>query len=445
MKHAESKAAAAARLKVACGGPYDFVKEALTVCSEDRGKVASELRGGTKVGRNFVDAAARPLLSPGGARIWPGTKVAQAAVEAAFNASGGLHVGTTALVLAEMVDDLFADTMRSEFAACGSLTLVDGDLVVAPNPMLKERFEATHGAEPSLGPRPSHLAGMEFEPTALTNSRLMSGLTDSLITVKIDMSRVLELDKALLDLPVAAAVHPLGRTTPFDGGSIVGGGLFGLGPKNEKKAWKATVKRLTEAAAAGVQIAVVPELDLGASIEPDLSGHAVPALVVSGSRHWTDGKSRVNDAVLHLNGEVALTHRKLHAFGAAGEKDAAHQESITCGDTIEVLYSPSWCVAVLICADVNSIAIMGLLTQLRANIVLVPAMSAAIGFFAAHLTTLSADNQALCVVSNHPPNDCGKDTIETSIFAFPAKDDLIRKDKTSNAHVHIQDWSSYKA
>lgn len=422
------------RLLEQASSPLNLMREMLMVCEENLGEIRSLLAHSEKAPlvRAVVAQTSDRLPRPAS---WPAAEAeafVASLLDAAVETLEPLPPVAAVRAVAEAIDAVFGDALAAEYArASGARRLTDNDLVVAPDGKVF-RYSGS-----GLGPRPGYRGNHPNEPGRLLRCSLFHPPVSSALQVIVDTSRSSALGAALAGLPVAATVHPVVDHVASHDLERVGDGVFGLGPRDGRAAWEQTMARLEEVARLGAQIAVVPELNVAADITMDLTDRTVPALVLCGSRHVKVGEKRLNEATLFLNGRPALTHHKVVPFAKLGSDDPSLREAIDPGDTISVLYCGQWAVVALICADVNSDSVVGMLRDLGVNLLLVASMSRAIGYFPVRMASFVEDCQGLAVWANDPLDAAD---VETSAFCFPSKYDQVRALIEELPAVHVHAW-----
>jgi hypothetical protein len=350
---------------------------------------------------------------------------------------GTLRAPCIAHAMACGVDDAKFGELNAEYTSLGARNLGDGDLVLLASADVHRRYQVAHGVKPRLGPRLEYSENYATRPGGTPRTRLFHPPVGCPLTLHVDPTVHDNLIAALEGLPFAAAVHPLGSTTPRTEPQIDDTGVFGLGPLDENAAWETTLELLADAARDGAAIAVIPELAVGSNVTVQLPKEA-PALVLCGSQHRVVDGKKVNQATLHLAGRHVLTHRKIKPFEDLGRPSPSLRESITVGNRLSVLYSDTWSVVVLICADVNDQAVVQLIAEVRVNLILVAAMTPAIGFFDADLTRLVKHAQGLAIWANDPLDPAAD--VQTSAFFFPWHHEEMSGFKHDRPNVYVHDW-----
>jgi hypothetical protein len=456
-----SNAEVADRLSSAAVSPGAFIEAALQICSDDRAQLIElfTLPHGTGDGRTvnartaalgeavvrsrrntirlypFVVKRAKAALtsSPG----WPSDEAMKklvAELQAQYHSIR--QPAVIARAMADAVDEVFIDLIRVEFETRGPDEAVNGRWIPTPPVDLYSRYREQFGTPISLTPDLRHTESAAFHIDRTANVRLVPDSTGITVRAVTGFADALDLMRLL---PMAAAVAPLGASTPRTNPTPGPAGIFGCGPVDQAGAWAATLSGLRQAAAGGAEIAVVPELNIGTDINPDLTDHtdgAYPQLVLCGSRHAMDANGyQLNEATVHVAGEKALTHRKMHAFQSV--KNPAEGEDITVGSELQLLTSKRWSIAVLICADVHLDVLIQLLKDLRVNLLLVCSLTPKPGLFKSTLKDISVRNQALVVWANDPV--ASKD-VDTAMFILPAARKAVKSHRNKLPRLETHTW-----
>lgn len=214
-------------------------------------------------------------------------------------------------------------------------------------------------------------------------------------------------------LPRIATLHPPLDDDGLEVGAIHDDWFFDVRPRDWDCA--AVLERLR--AVADAEIAVLPELSLPspdaleAELERDPASY--PPLVVAGSAHVLDrgddddGEVRANEARVYLDGALAATHRKIHAYATRRLNGVPRArpwvEGITAEPkTITVLCGSHTRLAVVICADLNDEAsrVPGLLEAAGVNLLLVPALTDDVGAFNGAASGIASRCQGVAVIVN---------------------------------------------
>jgi hypothetical protein len=237
------------------------------------------------------------------------------------------------------------------------------------------------------------------------------------IKVELDFKHREQIDKLTWSdehgLPKIATLHPVvDRST--HGIELVGESqFFDVRPKH----WDLddALDQLRRVAAAGVEIAVLPELCLPCpgALEEKLAENPdqFPALVVAGSAHVREPhrsgnrEIRANESRVYLEGERIATHRKFHHFEFREMGDFAfdrkRKEALT-GEqkTVTVLASERTRLAVLICADLNDNRVPEILTSTGINMLLVPSLTPRPGSFNGAICNVASYCQGIATIVN---------------------------------------------
>jgi hypothetical protein len=338
--------------------------------------------------------------------------------------------------LAFALDEQHALQIRAEFDLHPPGTLLNDRVLPVPPADLLDAYARKFGQPVSLTSQPAHMYSAAFHVDRTAHFRLCTPPAGMNVYAQTWFTDDLDLVDRI---PHAATVAPLGpgdaRTSP----PATPAGSFGHGPLDADAAWETTKAMLARAAAEQVQVAVVPELDVGASVTPDLMGEDVPTVVLCGSRHvvTADG-AQVNEATVHVNGVLASTHHKMHPL--QNLLDPSQGEDIVPGRRVELLFSRRWSVATLICADVNLLEVIRLVEDLGVNLLLVASMTTRPGFFEGNLRAIAEHNQALVVWANDP---LGSPQVATSMFIFPSRTRSVVSRRLSLPRTARHNWSRH--
>ncbi|HWK28400.1 MAG TPA: hypothetical protein VNS09_17680 [Solirubrobacter sp.] len=206
-------------------------------------------------------------------------------------------------------------------------------------------------------------------------------------------------------LPRVATLHPVLTSERLTIGEIGEDTFFGVTPS----AWDLEALLAQLHSVRDVEIAVLPELCLptAGALDDALSAEPAryPPVVVSGSAHVVEGGTRANESRVYLDGRHVATHRKIVPYATKtldGRTFAQPVAEAITGERkrVTVLSGTHTRLAVVICADLNSLTIPGLLEQAGVNLLLVPALTPSAGAFNGALCQLASHCQAVSVVVN---------------------------------------------
>jgi hypothetical protein len=143
-------------------------------------------------------------------------------------------------------------------------------------------------------------------------------------------------------------------------------------------------------------------------------------VALAGTRHMNRDGRQVNLASLVLpTGEVVDTCKRTPFW------DVDIRESIAaCPDPIRILVSADVRVAVLVCKDFLTPAILNLIAHAGANLILVPSMSRRLDLHDVAARQLAAQDHALSVVGNGPLR-IGDSDPETVLVGLPEADPTL--------------------
>ncbi len=189
---------------------------------------------------------------------------------------------------------------------------------------------------------------------------------------------------------------PADRTTP----------AFPVRPDNIARQHRIIDQLIAGAAAAGASIVVLPELCVTESLAHRLrdwvSRDNGPRLLVAGSYHHRAGSPlrRANTAISWARGlDRPLTHDK----HSPAEHPIAEDIQPQGWPELRVyVTADGWHLVVAICRDLLNPEAVHALTEVGANLVLVPAMSKTLAPFTGQIGHLVSSGQALVAVANNP-------------------------------------------
>lgn len=167
---------------------------------------------------------------------------------------------------------------------------------------------------------------------------------------------------------------------------------------------------LDRAAAEGCRVVVFPELSVPKPVLEDiarwLDRQRTVELIVAGSRHRKarDGRWHNESQILFRGWRQRRRHRKFRPFSFVdtdGRTRAVRVEDIAVTrPQLRAYLTPSWTVAVLICKDVVQEPAPRMLGDLRANLVLVPALSFKLDAFRAVAGDIASWGQGVALIAN---------------------------------------------
>lgn len=192
------------------------------------------------------------------------------------------------------------------------------------------------------------------------------------------------------------------------------------GPVNRPRQRWLLRRQMEDAVAAGASIVVIPEYGIHVDDRKDLRelveslGHQRPRLIVAGTsrtnairKKGTGWVNVVVNRVVIWAGDHTWSQDKLYPAPITYRvpdfpAPVAMRESTAPGREIQVIRTPNWVVAVLICRDVLAHEIVDELAELGVNLCLVPNSSPHSGSIISSLASLRTRSQAVTVVANTP-------------------------------------------
>lgn len=167
---------------------------------------------------------------------------------------------------------------------------------------------------------------------------------------------------------------------------------------------------LDRAAAEGCRIVVFPELSVPKPVLEEmarwLDRQRTVELIVAGSRHRKarDGRWHNESQILFRGWRQRRRHRKFRPFAFVdtdGRTRVSRAEDIAVSrPQLRAYLTPSWTVAVLICKDVVQEPAPRMLGDLRANLVMVPALSFKLDAFRAAAGDIASWGQGIALIAN---------------------------------------------
>ena len=223
--------------------------------------------------------------------------------------------------------------------------------------------------------------------------------------VIFDYSLLGVLPKVLSRDTVLATVHPNRSLSEFDFPTSPDSRAFPIRPADEARQLGEIDRLLASAVRARASIVVLPELAVTPSMSDALQTWVTrpdgPALLVGGSCHYNDpdGRRR-NRSMCWVRGRPdPVVHDKFSAADRPVREDIepeAHPE-------IRVYVTADRChLVIVICRDLLNPAAVHALSEVGANLVLVPAMSETLTAFGGAAAQLVGSCQAVVAVANNP-------------------------------------------
>lgn len=381
-------------------------------------------------GTRRVHDAVRNLVAGWADRAVDGTvpdDVWQAVIDAADYVNPYVVARAALVAVTERADSRAA--VIAGLQAQGTVEVGDGTWVPYPNASLHELF-------PGLAPDPRR---QDRHWSAQWTATGVLAAVPHDVEVVYDFRWCAALDDALAGAPRSAAVLPSDGTVEYSTDHWTDDTFFGHRPVDDTPVWATAAGLLERAVEHDVAVAVLPEMCFGPDLDLDayVAQAVTPPLTVAGSRHVVDGAGQHNEAVLYVNGHVALRHRKTQPFTARvempGDRTAwaerggtgtflppERTEDLTPSRRVTVLFSDRWAVTVLVCSDVNAPHNIEVLTSFRVNMVLVPAMTPKHGYFETTFAYVAQRSQGLCTFANDSRHAPAAGQVPSTMFAFPA-------------------------
>jgi hypothetical protein len=288
-----------------------------------------------------------------------------------------------------------------------------------PIPVVTRTFKSGSGLTPGLT---SLLRGTLLGPEGFRLYDLQppigSNDAEQYLDVSLDYSDRLTIDEVTWDAasqtyPRMATIHPHGPDA-YDLDQVErhpGGWWFGVVPA----IWDCdrVLSALAAARHEKAMCAVLPEMSLpesraladGLAANPDL----YPRLVVAGSAHErretaSGEEERANRSVVYLDGGEFAEHSKIFAFHtdffSNQNPRQAMPEGINGPRRLRVASGDLTRMAVVICSDLHSDAVRGVLERLTVNLLFVPTLTADEGMFGAAASSVAGISQGLSLMAN---------------------------------------------
>lgn len=315
-----------------------------------------------------------------------------------------MNEATTAIGIAEAIDDLTGHTFMPWYKGEGELTVGGG--VVYP---IREHDPRGWLGENSANTRPSHLPSRQLSSTSRLQvaSKDIEAFSYVLDFYSWDILSDLGADEDLIaavgqtnahldEFNIELAEEPVPTYANH-------------GPDNHESHAGLVRELISASGAANAEILLLPEYGL-ASASRDLvvnqlpSIDKVPRLVVSGVSSGTDDEGYIiNDAMMIVtpaaNGVSRVIHLPPKLYPAEVE---GLTERIRRGSEIRVFLTERWTIATLICFDAMDAQIIDQLAAFGVNLLLVPALSEKTAAIIGSATTLCHRSQAFVVVATGP-------------------------------------------
>ncbi|MHB1773118.1 MAG: nitrilase-related carbon-nitrogen hydrolase [Acidimicrobiales bacterium] len=374
--------------------PLDVVTELLRWCRDDHAALWEQLgkpacqswraHGLRHVQERFEGPAELPMIDAS----------TRALIDAALGRSPDRVPGVVAAhVVAQVLDARYAACFGRAFRRRGPVELAVGDPLPLDDPGLRQVVSVR------LTSPPWRLANRLDE----TRHVRLAGRWAEEFSVILDY----RLTGALSDLADASTViatcHPNRIVDELSLGQRRPGRLFPVGPADETAQQTLLDALIARAVGAGARVVVLPELCVTARIAERLQRWVErpdgPSVLVAGSFHHRDQGRGRNTAVVWVRG---VADPLLHDKHSPGDRPLPEDIEPDGRPELRVYVADGWHLVVAICRDLLNPEAVHALTELGANLVLVPAMSGRVLAFAGQAAELVGSCQAVAAVANNP-------------------------------------------
>lgn len=377
--------------------PLVVMTHLLRLCREEHPTLREQLANATTSQR--VDELSRRLR-----RVLPRPGEAPSlaapvreALAVALDASSLPEV-VTARMLAELVDRHYGHTFADSFRSRSPYQPVAGDPIPLDSPDLRRIM-----AMPPTAP-PWRLANRLDE----TRRVRLAGAWTSQFKVVFDYSLFDILGGLITGETVLASAHPNSALAQFGITGGAGQPTFPLQPLDLAVQQARIDVLLRQAERAGASVVVLPELCLTERMAADLESWVRRPgplrVLVTGSFHHVDAPDghaiRVNRAQTWVRGHAGPL---LHDKHSSADRPVSEDIAASGWPELRVyVTSDGWHLVIAICRDLLNPSAVHALTEVGANLVLVPAMSETLVPFGGPAAQLVGCDQALVVVANNP-------------------------------------------
>lgn len=311
-----------------------------------------------------------------------------------LESAGGKPAVVTARTLALLLDEHFWPSFRDSFERRSPYQPGVGDPVPLDGPDVRGLTDMTPTSPPW------RLANRLDQ----TRHIRLAGEWAAQFRVVFDYSASRALAGLVSPETIVATCHPNQDLSELILGDTRSARLFPVAPRDPDRQAKVIDGLIKTACDAGAQIVVLPELSTTGPIARDLEAWVRrddgPRLLVAGSHHHREDGRRTNTAVTWLRGHTQpLVHDK-HSPG-----DRPRPEGIEPQGWPELnvyVGADGFHLVVAVCRDLLNPSAVHALTEVGANLVLVPAMSETLMPFVGAVANLVTSCQALVAVSNNP-------------------------------------------
>ena len=209
---------------------------------------------------------------------------------------------------------------------------------------------------------------------------------------------------------VIATCHPNRSLDELEAPTVAGGRCFPVRPKQQAAQEAVLDDLVAEAVAEGASIVVLPELCVDEASATRLQAWTRrpdgPRLLVAGTYHHEDatsprgGRRRRNTALTWVRGSPAPLWQDKHS--PADHPIAEDIQPQGWPEMRVYVTADGWHLVIAICRDLLNPEAVHALTEVGANLILVPAMSESLVSFGGPAAHLVGASQALVAVANNP-------------------------------------------
>ena len=381
-------------------------------------------------------AALRACLPAPGAESLISARV-RAQLAASFRTDGGAPPVVVAHALAQLIDERYGPSFRGSFLRRSPYQPRVGD------PIPLDSLDLRRVADMSFTAPPWRLANRLDE----TRNVRLAGEWAGQFRVVFDFSVAASLAGLIAANTVIATCHPNDRLAELDLTHVKEGRTFPIGPVDAAHQREEIQHLIGLATDAGASIVLLPELcltqELAVDLEQWVRRPGGPRLLVAGSFHHEDDHGPEPGTTRRRN--TAMTRLRGHAGPLVHDKHSPADRPVT--EDIQPQGWPELRVYVsadgyhfvtAICRDLLNPHAVHALTEVGANLVLVPAMSETLMAFGGPVAQLVAATQALVAVANNPGDWTGAEGITGShpgraLFGHPGLGQQTRLVKPLNS------------
>lgn len=396
--------------------PLVVVTEMLRWCRDDHAVLWEQLGDpmcqawSTQALRPLHEQSAAPVATP---TIDDGTRQLLGAV--LQEVPDRIPAVVVAHVVAQLLDTRYAHTFGRAFRRHGPVELRVGDPLPLDDPGLRQMVSVPLTSPPWRlanrldETRHIRLAGRWAEEYRVV---LDFGLTGALAGLADKSSSI-------------ATCHPNGSVEELRLGQARRGQLFPVEPSDEAAQEKVLDDLIGRAVDAGARVVVLPELSVTARLAAKMQ-HWVerpdgPTVLVAGSYHHREHGRGRNTAATWVRGVTDPLVADKYSPGDRPLPEGIDPEG---RPEVRIHVADGWHLVVAICRDLLNPDAVHALSEVGANLVLVPAMSERVLAFAGQAAQLVGSCQAIVAVANNPavwPNLAGPATsVPRAVFGHPS-------------------------